>query len=165
MSDTDSGSIPLVVLIVNDDPDTVAMYEVLLSGAGMWVTASSEDEAAEYAADLEPDAIVADVDLRAEGSGHSFLHRLRSNPKFRDVPVFVVTGSEPESSVPLDVAAVFLKPVEVQTLLNRVEHAVRSAQREPIRPVVLRGCLSAALRRGQRATAQSPVSRRPRNSP
>src|SRR3954462_10967098 len=114
-------SIPPIVMVVNDQSDTVAMYERMLSSAGLWVTAGCGREAFDYALELCPDAIVSDLDVRPGTEGREFLRRLRAEPRLRDGPGGLLTSSEPEAASALDVQAVLIKPVDQPALLANVQ--------------------------------------------
>ena len=63
---TDVGSsagVPPIVLLAEDDPDTLERYLRALEAAGMWVaTAAGSQEAMLSAVELQPDLVVTDID-------------------------------------------------------------------------------------------------------
>jgi CheY-like chemotaxis protein len=55
---------PPIVLIVEDDLDTVELYEEYLNGSGYWVaTAQNSHEGCRTFDELQPDIVVADLGL------------------------------------------------------------------------------------------------------
>jgi DNA-binding response OmpR family regulator len=123
-----STRLPPIVLVVDDHRDTVEMYETLLSARGYWVArASNAIDAFEYAHDLLPDAIVADLGLPGDMDGAELIRQLRADPALCDVPILAVTGRDPRDLPSLSgvkVAGLLLKPVAPETLLARVEAAL-----------------------------------------
>lgn len=82
------------LLVVDDDPDIVAYLSSFLGDNGYDV--SSADSAAGALAEIDrcrPDAILLDV-LMPGRSGLDLLVRLRRDPRWRDIPLVVVTGSD-----------------------------------------------------------------------
>jgi two-component system cell cycle response regulator DivK len=81
-----------VVLLVDDHEDTVDMYALALSALGFQpVTATDEDDAFERACIDQPRVIVADLSLSVR-SGFDLIHRVREDPRTRDIPIIVLTG-------------------------------------------------------------------------
>ncbi len=123
--------IPPVVLIVEDNDDTLQLYDALLSHHGYWVArAGSGLQAFECAQDLQPDAIVTDIGLPGDMDGIDLVRELRADEKLRPVPVLLVTGRMPRdlpSFVGVPVSALLLKPVAPQTLVTTVESMLRAS--------------------------------------
>jgi len=82
------------VLVVDDDPDVVEYLSSFLEDNGYEVaTASDSASARESVARFRPDAILLDV-LMPGKSGLDLLVNLRSDPRWRDIPLVVITGSD-----------------------------------------------------------------------
>jgi DNA-binding response OmpR family regulator len=84
---------PPIVLIVDDDPDTRELYEMIFKLEGFWVTdAPDADAAFEQAADLQPDVVITDIGLPGRFDGAQLASRIHALAKTAKVPVIAVTG-------------------------------------------------------------------------
>jgi two-component system KDP operon response regulator KdpE len=120
-----------LILLADDDADTVAAYEVLFGRRGYAVeTAADGAEALAKAIDVRPDIIVLDMGL-PRLDGLQVLRALRSEPTTRRMPVIVLTGRA--STTEVDEAqkaggnVVLTKPCEPDELCRAVETLLRSA--------------------------------------
>ena len=69
------------VLVVDDDPDKLALLEVALTMAGYEVrTASDGDEALAAVNAFEPDLVVSDI-MMPRMNGYELARRIRDNPQ------------------------------------------------------------------------------------
>ena len=86
-----------VALIVEDDPDQLALAVLRLTMAGYPVrTADGVKAMVKSLEEMVPDAIFLDVML-PDGNGFDVLSALRRHPKYANVPVIMVTAeTEPE---------------------------------------------------------------------
>jgi CheY-like chemotaxis protein len=81
-----------LVLVVDDEEDILAYLSAALEDAGFDViTAKSGQEALATVKKQRPDFISLDL-VMPGGSGISFLHELRRNRDWINIPVMVVTG-------------------------------------------------------------------------
>ena len=81
-----------LVLVVDDEDDIRRYLSVALEDAGFQVeTAQSGKEALEKVKERRPDFISLDL-VMPGGSGIAFLHDLRRNREWINIPVMVVTG-------------------------------------------------------------------------
>jgi len=82
------------VLIVDDDPDTVAYVTSFLEDQGYTArSAADADRALKALEGFHPDAILVDV-LMPGKSGLDLLVTLRNDPRYRIIPLVVVTGMD-----------------------------------------------------------------------
>jgi len=121
------------VLIVDDDPEFVETTKIILESGG-YETSWAKDglEALTRLNETRPDIILLDVMMRTKGDGVWTSQRLRSDERFRGIPVLMITAVNRESdtrSFHLDPSADgdflpvdgFLeKPVEPEVLLREV---------------------------------------------
>jgi CheY-like chemotaxis protein len=107
------------VLVVEDSPETILVYEKYLAGSGFQVLpAYTVREAREALTAVRPRAIMLDIALRGEDTW-GFLMELKRRDDFRDVPVLVVTTMEDErKALALGADGFCLKPVERRQLLH-----------------------------------------------
>jgi two-component system chemotaxis response regulator CheY len=130
-SETVGTGTPPIVLIVDDDDDTLQLFDALYSDRGYWVArAESGLQALEYAQDLQPNAIVTDIGLPGDMDGTDLIRELRADDKLCHVPVLVVTGRMPRdlpSFAGLPVSGLLLKPVAPETLVTTVETMLRAS--------------------------------------
>jgi CheY-like chemotaxis protein len=87
-----------VVLIVDDDEDSLAMYAFGLLAMGFQpVMAASGEEAFARACEIQPAAIVVDVSLPGV-SGLDLTRRLRNDARTKNTGIVVLTGHAPPSA-------------------------------------------------------------------
>ena len=92
MRDARVHTTPPVVLIVDDDEDSLAMYGIGLLAMGFQpVTAATGEEALARAREIQPDAVVADVSLPGI-SGLDLTRRLRNDARTKNTAIVVLTG-------------------------------------------------------------------------
>jgi CheY-like chemotaxis protein len=82
----------LTVLVVDDEPDTVAFLETTLRYAGFNVmTAGNGVEGLERVREKTPDFISLDL-VMPKKSGIRFFHELKKKKEWARIPVMIVTG-------------------------------------------------------------------------
>jgi two-component system cell cycle response regulator len=130
------------ILVVDDDPTILQTISWVLKEHGYDVATASD--AAALFAQLEartPDLVLLDV-APPDGDGHRLLERVKSDDRWRDLPVLVVSALPPEEaavrSLGLGAADFIRKPFRVRELLARVQaqlraRAVLRAAREALR--------------------------------
>ena len=129
------------VLVVEDDPSVRGLLQTLLSAEGYDVSTASDGLAGLVkAASTAPELILLDLMMPDLGGGR-VLDELRSDPRFVDTPVLVVTGQQdavPDMRELVGAANVFLKPFAVADLLYRVseitggpDHGLPGQRSEP----------------------------------
>ncbi|MGX6603541.1 response regulator transcription factor [Micromonosporaceae bacterium Da 78-11] len=112
------------VLVVDDDPVTLDVVEMVLRGSGIEVTTRSTGrDGVQAAHDRPPDLAVVDVSM-PDMSGLEVCRALRQDALTSDIPIILLTGKGQW----LDVASGFdagaddylVKPFTPQDLLTRV---------------------------------------------
>jgi len=126
-----------LVLIIDGHDDTRDLYIEALSRLRFEVTAVDDDaHAYEHAWELRPDIIVTELTL-PQSNAWQLLHRVKSDPRTRGIPVVVVTGdAAPEVRERAEregCAAFFVKPclpdelaIELRQLIERTADATAS---------------------------------------
>ncbi len=123
------------VLVVEDNRQTLFLYERYLSRAGFQVIpARTVQEARAALARARPSAIVLDVMLEGEVSW-GFLAELKENASTREIPVMVVTiVDRAQKARALGADEFWLKPIDGERLLRKLAEL---AKRGPVGRVLV----------------------------
>lgn len=116
------------VMIVDDDPDALALMENLLSDDGFeLVKVSNATEVGLKAAQLGPDLILLDF-LMPEINGFEVCKALRDNELTRSIPIMAVTCLSKEQDIERIFACgadeYLAKPFRVEQLLEKVRDLI-----------------------------------------
>ena len=137
-----SPDIPPIVLLVDDDPDTLAMYSSYFEASGVWVaTSSAPSEAIDAVAELKPDCVVTDIGFHGQPAGVELIHALKSREDTRQIPIVVLSGrtlADVPDATRREADVCLVKPVLPDALLQqvreRLKHSVRlRAGADPVR--------------------------------
>ena len=118
------------ILVVNDDPAILELFEELLEEEGYKVTldkfARQTGELLESIRELQPDLVIMDFIIGGEASGWQLLQVTQMDRSTRDIPVVVCTGAVKqvtELSSHLDKMGVHvvIKPFDIDNLLGVIE--------------------------------------------
>jgi signal transduction histidine kinase/CheY-like chemotaxis protein len=114
------------VLVVEDDRQTLFLYQRYLQGSGFQVLpARTTDEARRILDEVLPAAIVLDVMLDGESSW-SFLQELKATERTREIPTLVVTVTHREETArALGADEFFPKPVDGEWLTRKLASMAR----------------------------------------
>lgn len=123
------------VLVVDDEPDIVALVAYHLARAGYRVsTAANGVDALKAAREEQPALVVLDLML-PELSGFQVLERIRADRALADTPVLMLTArrEEPDRVHGLSLGAddYLVKPFSPQELVLRVRNILRRARATP----------------------------------
>ena len=87
------------ILVAEDDPVTARFVGSLLAEHGFDVLVADDgDHALELAADAAPDLIVSDL-VMPYRDGYEVLRALRSDPRFRAIPVVILSMRDREEDI------------------------------------------------------------------
>lgn len=116
------------VMIVDDDPDALALMENILTDEGYeLIKVSNATEVGLKAAQLAPDMILLDF-LMPEINGFEVCKALRENDMTRSIPIMAVTCLTKERDIERIFACgadeYLAKPFKVDQLLDKVEELV-----------------------------------------
>lgn len=116
---------PPCVLIIDDDADTVTLYQRYLHEASYRVEAvSSGDQLASLVRASAPDVVLLDV-LMPQQDGWKTLQRLKTMPETTHVPVIICSVlSQPSLAIALGAAEVLHKPISREMLLGAVQRVL-----------------------------------------
>ncbi len=123
------------VLVVEDDRQTMFLYERYLSQSGFQVIpARTTDEARTAMTRVRPAAIVLDVMLETESSWR-FLREVKENPETSEIPVMVVTVVDSSQKArALGADEFWLKPIDPERVLRKLTEL---AKRGPVAVLVV----------------------------
>jgi two-component system CheB/CheR fusion protein len=118
----------LHVLIVEDDADSRYVLSMLIQAAGASVTAAEDGEAARAILERQPvDVVVSDIAMPRR-DGFWLVREIRSNERFRHIPVIAVTAMMPASDRRTLLGAGFQahvpKPVDFDDLVTTIRRVV-----------------------------------------
>ena len=121
------------VLVIEDDRQTLFLYEKYLRGSGFHVIpARTLDDARAAMRRIRPAAVVMDIMLEGEASW-SFLSELKQDPATREIPTLVVTVTNREDKArALGADEFFMKPVEQEWLIGRLRGLARREGAEKV---------------------------------
>ncbi len=81
------------ILIVDDDPDLVAVVSIALKAEGYEVSSAGNRQAArERILQKPPDLILLDVMMNTQTDGFDLAYELRGDPATRDIPIVMLTA-------------------------------------------------------------------------
>lgn len=116
------------VMVVDDDPDALALMEKILSDDGFeLIKVSNATEVGLKAAQLSPDLILLDF-LMPEINGFEVCKALRENEMTRSIPIMAVTCLSKERDIERIFACgadeYLAKPFKVDQLLDKVRELI-----------------------------------------
>ena len=121
------------IVLVDDDRDFLEMNRSILAAQGYRVDCFADaDQAWEKMEKLVPDLVVTDLMMKNLDSGFSLARKIKSDPRFADIPVIIVTAVasrrgfdfNPQTREDLEAMgadAYFDKPVSPQLLIAKVK--------------------------------------------
>ena len=116
------------ILVVDDEPGSVLMFESVLKKRGYNVILANDGEDALTKAKKEkPDLILLDI-MMPKIDGTEVAMELREDERTKNIPVFFITALiAPQDKVDLsgtDKSPVFAKPVNLSDLLDRIQKQI-----------------------------------------
>jgi len=116
------------VIVVDDDPTVRTLFVDVLQEAGYRVVGAEDGYVAEdLIRDLFPDLILLDLHM-PRGSGFSLLNNMRKHPRWRAIPIVIVSGyldqAEPLDETGITVVGQIGKPVDVDRMLALVRETL-----------------------------------------
>ena len=134
--------VPRIVL-VDDDADFLDITQMILGGGGYEVSAFTDPDRAFDAIVREPpDLVITDLMMGRLDSGFSLARRIKSDDRFRAIPVIIISGIShqrgydfnPRGAAELDTMraeAFFDKPVDPRALLDRIRELLHPPEAPP----------------------------------
>ncbi|WP_256012115.1 response regulator [Desertivirga xinjiangensis] len=114
------------ILAIDDDPDVLEMYSLILTMEGYDVkTLLSPDNLSGAIFDFVPDLILLDIQL-GYYNGLEICSKLKSNPLTTHIPVFIISAHESIHKAKTDFNAddYILKPFDMAHLLEKIDDRV-----------------------------------------
>lgn len=113
------------ILVVDDEPAIITAVEMVLKEKGYTVLSANDASGAMEKAHVHhPDLIILDLML-PKVDGHTIHHMLKENPKYKDIPVIMLTAcAEFESmkkGMDTGAAAYVTKPFDSTVLLGIIK--------------------------------------------
>ena len=86
-----------MILVVDDEPDVVNFLKIRLESCGFGITRGyNGEEALRLTEEVMPDLIILDV-MMPEPNGFVVCKRLKDNPKYKHIPIVLLTAKITES--------------------------------------------------------------------
>jgi len=122
------------ILVVDDDEDTLLVYEKTLSRVGYEVImARNGKESVLMAKKESPDVIIMDI-MMPEADGISSILRLKSDGTTKNIPVIVATSVEETDdrivAENLGVAGYIVKRSNMDTLITKIEEVLKNEHKK-----------------------------------
>ena len=129
------------ILIIDDDQLLTKSLQAILTEHRYNVNVANDSETGmEKFNSHKPDLLILDVMMASELEGHRLAHKIKSDPKNKDLPILVITGMKDSIGVnfreafegveSLPSLAMLDKPFETKELLSRVEEMISGVQGE-----------------------------------
>ncbi|MBN2391752.1 MAG: response regulator [Anaerolineae bacterium] len=120
------------ILVVDDDPDIVLTYRLVLESAGYTVEeAANGEEGLAKMRESRPDLVLMDVMMTNPLDGYYTTQQISDDPQLRAIPILMIssiTTSQYASAFPtdqyLDIREFISKPVEPEDLLKKIRQHV-----------------------------------------
>lgn len=125
-----------IIMLIDDDLDFIEMNKVILESKGYRVVSAQDPQDAwEKMAREKPAVVITDLMMEALDSGFSFSKQIKNDPRFKDVPIIILTSVNsqygfdfhPRSSEELaamSADAFFEKPIPAKAMLEKVEELI-----------------------------------------
>jgi DNA-binding response OmpR family regulator len=128
------------LLIVEDDPDILKLLNTTLTFKGYRViTARNGREGLEAIQKERPATVIADI-MMPKLDGFGLVHRIRINPKTRDIPVVFITATyvapeDREFALNIGATRFIQKPVDLEKFLTTVAEVLKQGAPVAIEPL------------------------------
>ena len=122
------------ILALDDDPMVLRVLTALLTPTYDLRISKNAADATTLMNQILPDLILLDIEM-PNISGFEFLHTIKKNPKFIDIPVVIVSGHfETEFIIHAEksgAAGVVAKPINQEELLKKINFAFENPRKNP----------------------------------
>src|SRR5690242_19516788 len=127
------------LLIVEDDPDILKLLDAALAFRGYRViTAHNGKEGLEAIQMKRPAIVIADI-MMPKLDGFGLVHRMRINPRTRDIPVVFITATyvareDREFALSIGATRFIQKPIDLEKFLAMIAELLKQGQPTVIEP-------------------------------
>ena len=115
------------ILAIDDDPVVLRVLSGLLASSFELRISKSAMEATVLMVECSPDVILLDIEM-PDVSGFEFLHTIKKNPKFMNIPVVIVSSHHEEEfashAEKSGASAVVAKPINKDDLIEKISYAL-----------------------------------------
>lgn len=128
------------LLIVEDDPDILKLLDTTLRFKGYRVvTARNGKEGLEAIQKERPATVIADI-MMPKLDGFGLVHRIRINPKTRDIPVVFITATyvapeDREFALHIGATRFIQKPVDLDDFLATIADVLKQGAAVTVEPL------------------------------
>lgn len=124
------------ILIVDDDPITIHLLQLILEPAGFATkTAQNGIEAVEIVKNNAPDAVLLDV-MMPIMDGFTVCEKIRAKAETASLPIIILSTNAQAHSVEKGIQAgaskYLFKPISRDSLINEITRAVETDQQIPL---------------------------------
>jgi CheY-like chemotaxis protein len=151
------------VLVVDDEEDTLNLLKMILEISGYEpVTTLNSVEAISIAETSKPNVALLDI-MMPKLNGFTLCKMMRENPNTRSLPVIFVTAYNAldleERRVEAGADLVLAKPIDMDSLVQTIEKAVKLMPEQVAKPVVVveEQPITVAIERPQEPAKQVPM--------
>lgn len=121
-----------VVMVIDDEVDSIRMVSDALEAAGMTVLVALEgNQALTISQNITPDVVLMDA-LMPHMDGFETCRRLKENPAFSDTPIIFMTGLSDTEHVVMGLKAggvdYVTKPIDIPVMLARMDVHLTNAR-------------------------------------
>ena len=122
-----------IILIAEDSADSREVMQLLLEQRGYQVVAADDGlHALEVAVSSRPNLVLLDLEL-PKLDGLSVTRNLRLDPKFKDVPIIILSGHDPsrfrQDALDAGCDDYLLKPIDFDSLHELLDRMIGDARR------------------------------------
>ena len=90
------------IILIDDDQDLLRSFQVALENQGFSIsTAENSKKGFELLQEENPDLLVLDVMMDTDLEGYNLLHKIKKDPRYRELPVILLTGMSDQLGVNL----------------------------------------------------------------
>lgn len=125
------------VLIIDDNPNVVKLLEINLNFEDYEAASAYDGKSGlEKIEEVKPDLIILDV-IMPKMSGWEVLEEIKSNPKIRNIPVIMLTGSQGKDDLQRgyskDIVDYVAKPFNTKKLIELINDTIskKTKEKEP----------------------------------